>query len=309
MPGSPYLRSNSQLPTPTSRVRTMDNDEPLARAQFQEAASAVRQRTAHRPQIGLILGSGLNALADQVQDADYISYSDIPYYAQTTVAGHKGRLVLGRLADQDILVMQGRIHAYEGISLQRVTLPVRVMHELGIRTLIVTNAAGGINPSFRAGDLMLIRDHIGLMAMTGGNPLWGPNDDSLGPRFPAMNKAYDPALRRLALGVASDLGIELKEGVYVGLGGPTFETPAEVRFLHMIGGDAVGMSTVHEVIVARHMGMRVLGVSGISNAAVHDADAEEEASHEEVLAAGQILVPKLIALLHGILVRMGMVTP
>jgi purine-nucleoside phosphorylase len=284
MPGSPYLRSNSQLPTPTSRVRTMDNDEPLARAQFQEAASAVRQRTAHRPQIGLILGSGLNALADQVQDADYISYSDIPYYAQTTVAGHKGRLVLGRLADQDILVMQGRIHAYEGISLQRVTLPVRVMHELGIRTLIVTNAAGGINPSFRAGDLMLIRDHIGLMAMTGGNPLWGPNDDSLGPRFPAMNKAYDPALRRLALGVASDLGIELKEGVYVGLGGPTFDTPAEV-------------------------GRRVLGVSGISNAAVHDADAEEEASHEEVLAAGQILVPKLIALLHGILVRMGMVTP
>jgi purine-nucleoside phosphorylase len=284
------------------------HDEHFTCEQYQEVASLIRQRTAHRPQIGLILGSGLNALADQVEDADQIPYADIPYYAQTSVPGHKGRLVIGRLAGQEVLVMQGRIHAYEGISLQRVTLPVRAMHELGIRNLIVTNAAGGIDPSFQAGDLMLIQDHIGLMAMTGGNPLWGPNDQSLGPRFPAMNRAYDPALQRLALKVAADLGIELKRGVYVGLGGPTFETPAEVRFLRMIGGDAVGMSTVHEVIVARHMGMRVLGISGISNAAVHDPDAEEEASHEEVLAAGQVLVPKLIALLCGILVEMGKVT-
>ena len=156
---------------------------------------------------------------------------------------------------------------------------------------------------------MLIRDHIGLMAMTGGNPLWGPNDESLGPRFPALNKAYDRALRRLALKVASEQGIELHQGVYVGLGGPTFETPAEVRYLRMIGGDAVGMSTVPEVIVARHMGMRVLGISGISNVAVHDPDSEEEASQEEVLAAGQVLVPKLIALLCGILVEMEKITP
>jgi purine-nucleoside phosphorylase len=287
----------------------VNHHEYLDRNQYQEAAAAVRQRTAHQPQIGLILGSGLNALADQVQDADLIPYGDIPYYAQASVAGHKGRLVIGRLEGQDILVMQGRIHAYEGVSLQRVTLPVRVMHELGVRTLIVTNAAGGINPLYRAGDLMLIRDHIGLMALAGGNPLWGPNDESMGPRFPAMNKAYDPALRRLAVKVARDLGIDLKQGVYVGLGGPTFETPAEVQFLRMIGGDAVGMSTVHEVIVARHMGMRVLGISGISNTAVHDADAEAEASHAEVLAAGQVLVPKLIALLRGILVEMGTVTP
>jgi purine-nucleoside phosphorylase len=281
----------------------------LTRAQYQEAAGVVRQRTAHRPQIGLILGSGLNALAEQVQDADRIPYADIPYYGQTSVAGHRGQMVIGRLAGQEVLIMQGRIHAYEGISLQRVTLPVRVMHELGVRTLVVTNAAGGINPEYRAGDLMLIQDHIGLMAMTGGNPLWGPNDDSLGPRFPPMNKAYDPALRRLALKVASGLGIQLRQGVYVGLGGPTFETPAEVRYLRMIGGDAVGMSTVPEVIVARHAGMRVLGISGISNTAVHDPDASEEASHAEVLAAGDVLVPRLIALLCGILVEMAEAAP
>jgi len=284
-------------------------EELLTRAQYQEAAGVVRQRTAHRPQIGLILGSGLNALAEQVQDADRIPYADLPYYGQTSVAGHRGQMVIGRLAGQEVLIMQGRIHAYEGISLQRVTLPVRVMHELGVRTLIVTNAAGGINPEYRAGDLMLIQDHIGLMAMTGGNPLWGPNDDSLGPRFPPMNKAYDPALRRLALKVASGLGIQLRRGVYVGLGGPTFETPAEVRYLRMIGGDAVGMSTVPEVIVARHVGMRVLGISGISNTAVHDPDASEEASHEEVLAAGDVLVPRLIALLCGILVEMAEAAP
>jgi purine-nucleoside phosphorylase len=284
-------------------------EELLTRAQYQEAASVVRQRTAHRPQIGLILGSGLNALAEQVQDADCISYADIPYYGRTSVAGHRGQMVIGRLAGQEVLIMQGRIHAYEGFSLQRVTLPVRVMHELGVRTLIVTNAAGGINPEYRAGDLMLIQDHIGMMAMTGGNPLWGPNDDSLGPRFPPMNKAYDPALRRLALKVASGLGIQLRQGVYVGLGGPTFETPAEVRYLRMIGGDAVGMSTVPEVIVARHSGMRVLGISGISNAAVHDPDADEEASHEEVLAAGDLLVPRLIALLCGILIEMAKAAP
>jgi purine-nucleoside phosphorylase len=290
-------------------VLTVNDHELLTRTQYQEAADVVRQRTTHEPQIGLILGSGLNALADKVLDADHIPYADIPYYGQTSVTGHRGQMVIGHLAGQKVLVMQGRVHAYEGISLQRVTLPVRVMHELGIRTFIVTNAAGGINPSYRAGDLMLIRDHIGLMAMTGGNPLWGPNDDLLGPRFPPMNKAYDPALCRLALRVADGLGIELRQGVYVGLGGPAFETPAEVRYLRMIGGDAVGMSTVPEVIVARHMGMRVLGISGISNAAVHDLNAEEEASHEEVLAAGQVLVPKLIALLCGILAEMDKVTP
>ena len=280
-------------------------DEFLTRAHYEEAAAVVRSLTTRRPQVGLILGSGLNALADETRDADRIPFAAIPHYGETSVAGHRGQIVIGSLAGQEVFIMQGRIHAYEGISLQRVTLPVRVMHELGVHTLIVTNAAGGINPDYRAGDLMLIEDHIGLMAMTGGNPLWGPNDDSLGPRFPAMNKAYDPALRRLALAVAEERGIELRRGVYVGLGGPTFETPAEVRLLRMLGGDAVGMSTVPEVIVARHMGLRVLGISGISNAAVHSLDAEVEASHEDVLAAGKTLVPQLIALLSGILAKMG----
>ncbi len=277
----------------------------FTRSDYQEAADAIRGRTAHRPKIGLILGSGLNALADEVSDADRISYADIPYFPRPSVEGHAGQLVIGRLSGQDVVIMQGRVHAYEGHSLQLVTLPVRVLAELGIETLFVTNAAGGLNPTFHAGDLMLITDQIGLMAMTGGNPLWGPNDASLGPRFPAMNKAYDPALRRLALKVAADLGIELRQGVYVGLGGPTFETPAEVRFLRMIGGDATGMSTVPEVIVARHMGLRVLGISGISNVAIADPDSAEEANHEEVLTAGRVMVPKLMALLRGVLAEMS----
>jgi purine-nucleoside phosphorylase len=204
-----------------------------------------------------------------------------------------------------VLIMQGRAHAYEGYTLQQVTLPVRVMNELGIGTLILTNAAGGLNPTFHAGDLMLINDHIGLMAIVGGNPLWGPNDPSLGPRFPAMNKAYDPELRALTRRVAAELGVGLREGVYIGLGGPTFETPAEVRFGRMIGGDACGMSTVPEVIVARHMGMRVLGISGISNAAISDPDVLEEPNHDEVMAAGQVMVPKLMALLRGVLAALG----
>ncbi|MGQ9489250.1 MAG: purine-nucleoside phosphorylase [Anaerolineae bacterium] len=276
----------------------------FTRAHYREAANAIRARTGHRPTVGLILGSGLNALADEVLDADRVPYSAIPHFPRPSVEGHVGQLVIGQLTGRPVAILQGRVHAYEGYSLQEVTFPVRVLGELGVRTLLVTNAAGGLNPAFRAGDLMLIVDHIGLMAMTGGNPLWGPNDDSLGPRFPAMNKAYDPALRKLALKVAADLGIELRQGVYVGLGGPTFETPAEVRFLRLIGGDACGMSTVPEVIVARHMGLRVLGISGISNVAIADPEAEEEANHEEVLMAGRIMVPKLMALLRGVLAQL-----
>ena len=253
----------------------------------------------------MILGSGLNALADEIENADRIAYAAIPGFPQPTVVGHAGQLVIGQLAGQDVLIMQGRGHAYEGLTQQQVTLPVRVMSELGIGTLIVTNASGGLNPAFHAGDLMLIVDHIGLMAMTGGNPLWGPNDETLGPRFPAMNRAYDPELRRLAVRLAAELGIELRQGVYVGLGGPTFETPAEVRFLRMIGGDACGMSTVPEVIVARHMGMRVLGISGISNAAVDDPDSLIEPDHEEVLAAGRVMVPNLMRLLRRVLAELS----
>jgi purine-nucleoside phosphorylase len=279
----------------------MTQPESFTRAHYQEAAAAIRRGTRHQPKIGLILGSGLNPLADAVAGANRIAYADIPYFPPPGVAGHAGQLVIGRLADHDMLIMQGRAHAYEGVSQQHAALPVRVMHELGITLLIVTNAAGGINPDFRAGDLMLIVDHIGLNALVGHNPLWGPNDETLGPRFPALSKAYDPALRRLAVEVAAGQGIPLRQGVYCGLAGPAFETPAEVRFLRLIGADACGMSTVPEVMVARHMGMRVLGFSAISNMAVDDVDADAEANHEEVLAAGRLVGPRLIALLRGIL--------
>jgi purine-nucleoside phosphorylase len=199
------------------------------------------------------------------------------------------------------MVLQGRTHYYEGYSMQRVTLPVRVMQVLGIHTLFITNAAGGTNPHFQPGDLMLIADHINLIGMAGLNPLRGPNLDEFGPRFPDMSRAYDPALRALARRVAADLGFSLREGVYMCLAGPTFETPADIRFLRAIGVDAVGMSTVPEVIVARHGGMRVLGISGISNVAIVDPSEGRETSHEEVLEAGKVIVPRLIGLLKGIL--------
>jgi purine-nucleoside phosphorylase len=290
--------------------RDVMENEVFTRQQYTEIADFLRAHTEHHPAIGLILGSGLNALADEMGTAgtgaaDRIPFADIPGFAAPTVQGHQGQLVFGNLAGREVVIMQGRIHPYEGHSMQRVTLPVRVMAGLGVRTLIVTNAAGGVNANFKAGDLMLITDHIGFMALVGGNPLWGPNDETLGPRFPAMNNAYDRELRRLALQVAGELGIELRQGVYAGLGGPTFETPAEVRFLRMAGADATGMSTVHEVIVARHMGLRVLGFSGISNATIADPDVEEQANHEEVLAAGRAMTPKLMALIRGVLQRLG----
>jgi purine-nucleoside phosphorylase len=278
--------------------------EVFTRRQYAEIADFIRERTQRRPTVGLILGSGLNALADEMTDADRLPFDLIPGFAAATVQGHQGKLVLGNISGQEAVIMQGRVHAYEGHSMQRITLPVRVMGELGVRTLIVTNAAGGVNPSFRAGDLMLIVDHLGFMAMVGGNPLWGPNDDSLGVRFLAMNNAYDKQLRMLALEVARAQGVDLKQGVYAGLGGPTFETPAEIRFLRLAGADACGMSTVPEVIVARHMGLRVLGISGISNVTIDDPAAEETANHEEVLAAGREVTPKLMALIRGVLERL-----
>lgn len=189
--------------------------------------------------------------------------------------------------------------------MSQVVFPVRVMQIMGIETLIVTNAAGGLNPAFRPGDLMLITDHINMLGLTGNNPLFGPNDPTLGPRFPDMSQAYDPALRRLAQEVAEEHQIPLRQGVYAGLSGPSFETPAEIRFLRLIGADAVGMSTVMEVTVARHAGIRVLGVSGISNVALTEPAAGQETSHEEVLAAGQQLVPHLMTLVCGVLARLG----
>ncbi len=238
-----------------------------------------------------------------MEEADVIPYGDIPNFPTPSVEGHRGRLVLGRLEGVPVLVMQGRVHFYEGYPIQQVVFPVRVMQVMGIETLIVTNAAGGLNPDFRPGDLMLIADHINLMGMTGNNPLFGPNDPSLGPRFPDMSRAYDPALRRIARQVAQERELPLHEGVYTGLSGPSFETPAEIRFLRLIGADAVGMSTTPEVTVARHGGLRVLGVSGISNVAHTAPDPAQETTHEEVLEAGRLIVPRLTALIRGVLSR------
>jgi purine-nucleoside phosphorylase len=275
------------------------------RAQYEEAADYIRQRTRHQPQVGLVLGSGLNPLADDVQAAELIPYHDIPHFPQPTVEGHVGRLVLGQLAGATVMVMQGRVHFYEGYPMQQVVFPIRVMQVLGVETLIVTNAAGGLNPAFRVGELMLIADHINLMGMAGLNPLLGPNDPELGPRFPDMSQAYDPELRRLAREVARKGKIPLHEGVYIGLGGPSFETPADVRFLRLIGADAVGMSTVPEVTVARHGRLRVMGVSGISNVLHDEAQPGQETNHEEVLLAGQQVVPRLTALILGVLARLA----
>lgn len=272
----------------------------LTRADYQKSAQYIAARTKHKPKIGLILGSGLNPLADEVAQADAIPFRDIPNFPVSTVQGHAGELVIGNLSGKVVMAMRGRAHYYEGYSMQQVTLPVRAMRELGVETLIVTNAAGGVNAAFHVGDLMLITDHINLIGMTGQNPLRGPNDDSLGPRFPDMTGAYDPALCDLARAIAREQGIELREGIYTMLAGPSFESPADVRFIRMIGADAVGMSTVPEVIVARHGGMRVLGLSLISNSLAH---AHDKVSHEEVLAAGRNAVPKFAALIKGVLQR------
>jgi purine-nucleoside phosphorylase len=273
----------------------------FTREEFAEAANFIRSRTEHEPTIGLILGTGLNPCAGEVRRADVIPYREIPHFPVSTIEGHVGRLVIGELEGQEILVMQGRAHYYEGYSPQHTVLPIRVMQLLGIDILIVTNAAGGLNPAFKAGDLMLITDHVNLIGMTGLNPLRGPNDPELGPRFVDMSQVYDLKLREMALRVAKDLGFPLHQGVYICLAGPTFETPADLRFLRIIGVDAVGMSTVPEVTVARHAGMRVLGISGISNVAFIEPAGESKAVHEEVLEAGKILVPKLTALLKGVI--------
>jgi len=280
--------------------------EPSVREMAMEAVDYIRVRTHHSPEVGLILGSGLNSLAARVLEPDIIPYHEIPCFPRTTVAGHYGQLFLGRLSGVTVCLMQGRAHYYEGYSAAEVSLPVRVMQLLGVRTLIVTNAAGGIRPGLSAGDLMAITDHLNLLGLAGHNPLRGPNDDSLGPRFPAMTWAYDPELLALLRAEAQERGIPLHEGVYAMVAGPSFETPAEVRWLRAIGVDAVGMSTAPEVTVARHGGMRVIGISLISNVAVDSLEgAREEASHEQVLEAGQRTAPLLGALIEGILRRLS----
>jgi len=271
----------------------------ISLAQIDSAAQAIKKQITIQPIVGIILGSGLNGLADSVQKAVNIPYSNLPDFPVSTVQGHTGRFVIGELEGNPVLVMQGRIHYYEGYTMGQVTLPVRVMQRLGIPNMIVTNAAGGVHPDFEPGDVMLITDQLNLMGMSGLNPLMGPNLDEIGTRFPDMSQPYDRAYGELARKVAIENKILLREGVYAGLSGPSFESPADLRFLRLAGADAVGMSTVPEVIIARHGNMRVLGLSGISNKA--NLDGSTVTTHEEVMEAGRVITPKVEKIVRGVL--------
>lgn len=269
---------------------------------LREAASSVRQHLSTPPQIGLILGSGLGDLAEQIESPVAIPYKDIPNFPVSTVEGHAGRFVSGRLAGKSVLAMQGRFHYYEGYAMRDVVFPVYVMHLLGIRTLIVTNAAGGMRKGFAPGDLMLITDHLNL---TGQNPLVGVHDAELGPRFPDMSAAYDPQLIQLAKQIGSNIkgddgsALRLQEGVYSGISGPNYLPPTELSMLAKLGGDAVGMSTVGEVIAARHCGMKVLGISCITDMAI--GEELEPLTHEQVVAVAEQTKPKFIRLMKALI--------
>ena len=271
-----------------------------SRESIDRAVEEIRQVCDLVPDASLILGTGLGGLAKEIDCAAQISYSEIPGFPVSTVESHAGRLLLGTLGGRNVVAMQGRFHLYEGYSMQQITFPVRVMRALGADKLVVSNACGGMNPFWSAGDLMLIADHINLL---GDNPLIGPNDESLGPRFPDMSAPFDPELRKIARSVAQDLKITLREGVYVAVTGPNLETPAEYRFLRGIGADVVGMSTVPEVIVAVHGGMRVLGVSIITDECFPDA--LEPANVERIIATAQKAEPDLTRLVTGVLERMN----
>lgn len=266
---------------------------------IQEAAAYIQQQTPIRPSIGLVLGSGLGVLADQIENSVAIHYSHIPHFPVSTVEGHAGEMLIGTLAGKPVLLMKGRFHMYEGYAAETVSFPVRVMKQLGIRTLLVTNAAGGINTGFEPGDLMLIKDHINFMFQ---NPLIGPNDSRIGVRFPDLSEAYSKRLRALAGKVGEASGIPLKEGVYAGLLGPSYETPAEIRMLRTLGADAVGMSTVPETIAARHAGIEVLGISCISNMAAGMLD--QPLSHQEVMETAERVKSTFIRLVTGIVSEM-----
>jgi purine-nucleoside phosphorylase len=266
---------------------------------FEACALAIRQRFPRPVEAAIILGTGLGGLASEMTVEQVIEYSQLPNFPLSTVESHQGRLLCGTLAGRTVVAMQGRFHAYEGYSLQQVTFPVRVLRALGAGTLIVSNACGGMHPLWAPGDLMLLADHINLL---GDNPLIGPNDETLGPRFPDMSEPYDPALRRLAREVAVAAGITLREGVYVAVQGPNLETRAEYRFLRGIGADVVGMSTVPEVIVAVHGGMRVLGLSIITDQCLPDA--LKPAHVADIIAVARSAEPKLSAVVRGVLARL-----
>nr|WP_100374604.1 purine-nucleoside phosphorylase [Bacillus sp. FJAT-45037] len=266
---------------------------------LQEAASFLTEKVGTTPTIGLILGSGLGVLAEEIENPVKIPYNEIPNFPVSTVAGHAGQLVIGQLEGKQVVAMQGRFHYYEGYSMDVVTFPVRVMKEIGVKQVIVTNAAGGVNESFDAGNLMIIRDHINNM---NANPLIGPNDEAFGVRFPDMSSAYSEKLSALASEKAKALNIEVKEGVYVGNTGPSYETPAEVRMLRKMGADAVGMSTVPEVIVARHAGLEVLGISCISNMAA--GILPQPLTHDEVIETTERVKSDFLSLVKSIVKEM-----
>lgn len=288
---TPHVHVEPEAPSVTAALHTKERVE--------EAAAAVRARFDRAPDIAIILGTGLGRLGAEIDAVAAIDYTEIPFFPLSTVESHAGRLLCGTLAGKTVVAMQGRFHRYEGYSLQQVTFPVRVLRALGAGTLVVSNACGGMNPLWRAGDLMVIADHINLL---GDNPLTGPNDERLGPRFPDMSNAYDAELREAASAVARERGIELREGVYVAVSGPNLETRAEYRFLRAIGADVVGMSTVPEVIVAVHAGMRVLGVSIITDMCLPDA--LEPATVEKIIAVANRAEPRLTQLITGVLERL-----
>ncbi|WP_408006604.1 purine-nucleoside phosphorylase [Pseudalkalibacillus sp. A8] len=262
---------------------------------IRQAAEYIQDKIDERPTIGLILGSGLGILADKIKNPVSLPYSEIPSFPVSTVEGHAGELVIGTIEGKTVVAMKGRFHYYEGYPIEKVTFPVRVMKEIGVESLIVTNAAGGINESFEAGDLLIITDHINNI---GDNPLIGPNDNSLGVRFPDMSDAYSGHLQGIAKQVAENLNISIQEGVYIANSGPSYETPAEVRMLRILGGDAVGMSTVPEVIVARHGGMEVLGISCISNMAAGILD--QPLTHDEVIETTEKVKANFMAFVQQI---------
>jgi purine-nucleoside phosphorylase len=267
----------------------------MLKQQIAQSVQSIRTKTGFRPELGIILGTGLGKLAQDVSVEAAIPYEDIPNFPVPTVESHRGRLIFGSLSGRPVVVMQGRFHFYEGYDPVQITLPVRVMKELGVSTLIVSNASGGVNPQFRAGEVAVITDHINL---TGLNPLRGPNDESLGPRFPHMAGCYDPSLIELATGVALKLGVRLYPAVYAWVTGPNLETAAEYRYIRTIGADVVGMSTVPEVIVARHAGLRVLGFSVITDMGLPDA--MRPVSLSEVLAMAAKAEPGLTAIVSEV---------
>jgi purine-nucleoside phosphorylase len=269
-------------------------------AHADRAAKYILSKTKLRAKIVLVLGSGLGAFADELDDATRIQYEKIPGFPRSTAVGHAGRLVIGKNGGVVVAAMQGRVHSYEGYSAKEVVFPMRVFGRMGIRSAILTNAAGGINLEFKQGALVVIRDHINLQ---GSNPLVGPNDDRFGPRFPDMTQAYWKSYREVALAEAKRLGIEVREGVYAALSGPSYETPAEIRYLRAIGADLVGMSTVPEVIVARHMGIRVLGISCVTNMAAGIFN--QPIDHAEVMETGERVKTQFVALLRAIIPRVA----